>query len=262
MPPESRSARAAFDAVPDVYERIRPRYPAAMFEDLFDLLPGHPHLLEVGPGTGQATRDLLALGAKVHAIEIGPAMAAKLRAVLPNRDLEVTVGDFEAVPAARSRYDCVFSATAYHWISATGQLNRPAELLKPAGLTAVVDAIQVESEVDAGFFAAAQPIYRRYGQGHVGPPAPRRDVVEPPIRAALDADDRFARVTLRCYDWDQSYTAAQYRDLMMSYSPTLVMEPRARQGLLDDMEAFITERFGGRVVRPLVVTLTTATLLG
>jgi hypothetical protein len=47
---------------------------------------------------------------------------------------------------------------------------------------------------------------------------------------------------------------------MLSYSPTLLMEPRARQDLLDDMEAFIKERFADRVVRPLVVALTTATL--
>ena len=47
---------------------------------------------------------------------------------------------------------------------------------------------------------------------------------------------------------------------MVSYSPTLLMEPRARQGLLDDMEAFVKEHFADRVVRPLVAALTTATL--
>jgi 16S rRNA A1518/A1519 N6-dimethyltransferase RsmA/KsgA/DIM1 with predicted DNA glycosylase/AP lyase activity len=74
-----------------------------MFEDLFALLPAHPHVIEVGPGTGQATRDLLAYGATVHAIEIGPAMAGKLREVLPNSSLTVTVGDFEHVPIGPRR---------------------------------------------------------------------------------------------------------------------------------------------------------------
>jgi len=40
-----------------------------------------------------------------------------------------------------------------------------------------------------------------------------------------------------------------------------VYEPQSRQGLLDDMEAFIKERSADRVVRPLVVALTTATLI-
>src|SRR5262245_12284431 len=109
-------ARETFDAVPDVYERVRPRYPAAMFADLFALLPPSPQVLEVGPGTGKATRDLIAHGATVDAIEIGPAMAVKLREVVPSRNLTVTVGNFEDVPRGHHDYDCVFSATAYHWI--------------------------------------------------------------------------------------------------------------------------------------------------
>jgi SAM-dependent MidA family methyltransferase len=35
----------------------------------FDRLPARPCIVEVGPGTGQATRDLLRRGAVVHAIE-------------------------------------------------------------------------------------------------------------------------------------------------------------------------------------------------
>jgi hypothetical protein len=129
-------------------------------------------------------------------------------------------------------------------------------LLEPDGLLAVVDLVQVDSSNDRGFFAAAQPIYTRHGQGHAGPPAPLRDAVESPIHHALEEDRRFTAVQVFRYDWDQTYTAAQYRDLMLSYSPTLLMEPRARQGLLDDMEAFVEQRFAGRVVRPAVVTLT------
>ena len=36
------------------------------------------------------------------------------------------------------------------------------------------------------------------------------------------------------------------------------MEPGPRQGLLDDIERFIEQRFDGHVTRPHVVTLTTA----
>jgi len=65
----------SFDPAAEIYDEIRPSYPAAVFDYLFDLLPPRPNILEVGPGTGQATRDLLRRGAVVHAIEIGPAMA-------------------------------------------------------------------------------------------------------------------------------------------------------------------------------------------
>ena len=45
---------------------------------------------------------------------------------------------------------------------------------------------------------------------------------------------------------------------MLSYSGTQAMEHELRQGLLDDMEAFVRQRFSDQVTRPLVVTLTTA----
>jgi hypothetical protein len=76
----------------------------------------------------------------------------------------------------------------------------------------------------------------------------------------LDADPRFSDTQVFQYDWDQSYTASTYRLLMESYSVTQMMPPDARTALLDDMETFVRDRFNDEVVRPLVATLTVATL--
>ena len=258
----SKDPRLSFNAVVDLYDEIRPSYPAAMFDALFALLPRRPRIVEVGPGTGQATKDLLARGAVVHAIEIGHAMAAKLRSNLQSDRLQVSVGDFERVDIAVDGADAVFSATAYHWITPRAQLDRPATILRPGGVTAIVELVQVSSPDDRGFFEASQSIYARYGQGHPGPPAPAREDVDPAIREPLTSDPRFGDVAVRRYDWDQTYTAAGYRKLMLSYSGTQMMDECDRVGLLDDIESFIDARFDGQVTRPLVVALTTATLLG
>jgi hypothetical protein len=48
--------RSTFDQVAELYDRARPRYPAALFDDLAELAgigPGSK-VLEIGPGTGQA----------------------------------------------------------------------------------------------------------------------------------------------------------------------------------------------------------------
>jgi SAM-dependent methyltransferase len=252
--------RLSFNEAPDIYDKVRPSYPAELFDALFQMLPSQPEIVEVGPGTGQATKDLLARGGSVLAIEIGPATAAKLRSNLPSDRLRVAVGDFEVMEIAAGEADAVFSATAYHWISPRAQTDRPAAILRSEGLVAIVDLIQVDSPEDAGFFAAAQPIYERHGQGHSGPPAPNREAVDPKIRAALDEDHRFDCVDVRQYDWNQTYSASDYRNLMLSYSGTQMMEESDRVGLLDDMESFIRNDFGDVVTRPLVVTLTTASL--
>ncbi len=249
--------RLSFNEVAEIYDEIRPSYPAAMYDSLFDMLPPAPSILEVGPGTGQATKDLIAGGATVHAVEIGPATAAKLQSNLSSDQLTVTVADFEHATFTPASFDAVFSATAYHWISPPAQVDRPAEILKPGGLIGVVDLIQVTSS-DTDFFDAAQPIYDKYGQTHQGPPPPTRNRAEPAIRTLFESDDRFVDVAVRRWDWDQVYSAASYRKLMLSYSGTQMMPTEDRIGLLDEIETFINQRFDGQITRPLVATLTTA----
>ena len=176
-------------------------------------------------------------------------MAATLRRELPHADLTITVGDFEHVPSTvDGTYDALFSATAYHWIDPAAQVARPAELLVPGGLLAIVDLIQVDDDdVDRGFFDAVQPIYERYGEGRGGAlPPPRRHEVDPPIRAQLDHDERLPAPTVRTYDWDLTYRATKYRELLTSYSGTQTMEPAAGTPFLDDMERFVVERFRRR----------------
>ena len=69
----------AFNDVPHIYTRVRPEYPPTFYDTLFEMLPdrGAPvRAVEVGAGTGQATGPLLARGAHVTAVEIGPIIAA------------------------------------------------------------------------------------------------------------------------------------------------------------------------------------------
>jgi hypothetical protein len=80
------------------------------------------------------------------------------------------------------------------------------------------------------------------------------------MHRVLRGDSRFSNVELRTYDWDQTYSAAAYRQLMLSFSQTQMMTPPARQGLLDDMENFVRQQYDDQVTRPIVITLTTARL--
>ena len=46
------------------------------------------------------------------------------------------------------------------------------------------------------------------------------------MRSALQHDGRFSTPEVCCYDWDQTYSAAEYRQLMLSYSGTQTINPR------------------------------------
>lgn len=47
----SEDRRLSFNEVPDIYDEIRPSYPADLFDVVFESLPSEPTILEVGPGT-------------------------------------------------------------------------------------------------------------------------------------------------------------------------------------------------------------------
>lgn len=251
--------RRTFDGAASIYHDARPQYPEPLFDRLSELLPSEPAVLEIGPGTGQATEPLLARGATVRAIELGPHLAAtlstRLARFVDSGWLTVDVGDFEQLPVDVASMDAVVCATAYHWISPGEQLARPARWLRPPGRLAIIDTIQVTSDVDGGYYAAVQPIYERYGQAkHDEVRLP--DDVRPPMHVRMQEHAQCVDVTLNRYRWDQRYTADEYRQLLHTFSGPLSMPEDRRQAMIDELVEVIEAR-GGSVTRPLVITLAT-----
>ena len=72
--------RRVFDTVPEQFDRFRPRYSPELFADFIETagIGSGVTVLELGPGTGQATDPVLETGCDYHAIELGEHLAAKM----------------------------------------------------------------------------------------------------------------------------------------------------------------------------------------
>lgn len=260
MTETSRMGGSLFDWDPENYDRARPSYPDALFDDLWAYLDeetrAHPATIEVGPGTGQATRALLARGARVTAVELGPRLAVFLaRKFLVQPELTVVNAAFEDVPLSEGAWNLVFSATAYHWVASETRTARPYALLKAGGVLAVVDTIQVRGAADRGYFERSQPLYARYWPDQpTFHPTPQPDV-EPPILEEMRASGLFEDVRRWRYRWDQRYDVDAYISLVRSYSNTYELAPDLRESFLADLRAFVKAEEGAYVLRPLVITL-------
>jgi len=133
------SSRAlSFGARAEAYERFRPGYPV----ELFDAVAAYagrpvPTALEIGAGTGKATRLFARKGVAVTASEPDGAMLAQLRAHVP-ADVRTVHAAFEELdPGERvERYGLVYAAAALHWTSPRGRWPRVAALLEPGGVFA------------------------------------------------------------------------------------------------------------------------------
>ena len=73
--------RKVFDKIPDQFDKFRPRYSAELFADLISYAGIGPDVpvLEIGPGTGQATDPILDTGCDYHAIELGEHLYEKMK---------------------------------------------------------------------------------------------------------------------------------------------------------------------------------------
>src|SRR5690242_7314541 len=130
--PESYGA--VFDTMADEYERHRPTYP----DELIDLagraggLAAGDRVLEIGCGTGQLTRSLVARDLRVTAVEPGQNLIALARHVGPG--VEFVNRRFEDAELPAERFAAVFSAAAFHWLDPDVSWRKVARSLVPGGV--------------------------------------------------------------------------------------------------------------------------------
>jgi SAM-dependent methyltransferase len=251
--------RQTFDAVAERYDAARPGYPAATVDDLVELAGAGPggRVLEIGCGTGQLTVPMVERGLAVTAVELGPELAAVAQRKLGDR-AEVVVGAFEEVPLEPGAFDLVVAATAFHWIDPAVRLPRAAQLLRPGGALAVIDTVHVLGGT-LPFWVAVQDCYERWDPENTPPGLRQSRAADVPTEhPELDSSDLFEPPVLHRYEWDARYTAAQYQELLLTYSNHLAMPDADRDGLLGCVRSLIDDRFGGSVVKRYLTELRVA----
>jgi SAM-dependent methyltransferase len=231
MTQDRERLRSTFDQVADLYDRARPGYPAALFDDLAELAGIGPgaRVLEIGPGTGQATIPLAERGCQVVAVELGAGLAAVARRNLARfPEVDVVTAAFEDWPLPAEPFDLVLAATAFHWVDPAVRVDKAADALRPGGALATVATHHVAGG-DEAFFAAAQACYERWDPDT--PPGgaalePAADI--PSSSDELDRSRRFGPARFRRHEWEQSYTTTGYVDVLLTYSGHRAFDPRAR----------------------------------
>ena len=192
---EARSYGRAFDQVAEEYDRHRPAYPDALIDQACaaaGIGPGAA-VLEIGCGTGQLTRSLLARGLRVTAVEPGAQLIARARDRLSGLgDVRFVSARLEEAPPARERYSAVFSASAIHWIDPDVSWRVAADALVDGASIALISYFGLEDPRSADDqralrgamttiapeFAADWPVYRDLAGILAGVTARRDNVSE------------------------------------------------------------------------------------
>ena len=157
--------RRIFDTIPEQFDQFRPKYSGELFEYLisFAQLGPEKKVLEIGPGTGQATDPVLKTGCDYHAIELGEHLCAKMREKYdqyPN--FHIVNDDFITYDFGQQRFDLVYSAATIQWIPEETAFSKTYELLKPGGTLAMMLTKADYRKPDEELYQKIQKVYDRY----------------------------------------------------------------------------------------------------
>jgi SAM-dependent methyltransferase len=281
--PDARRYGTVFDEVADEYDRTRPMYPDALVDracEVAGLGYGDP-VLEIGCGTGQLTRSLVARGLRVMAVEPGGNLIRLAGQNLAGTgsgtgsgsgSVELVNARFEDAALPCGYFRAVFSASALHWVDPAVGWRKIAGALAPGGTLALLSYFGVDeprSRDDqvamlaaiakvAPEIAAGWPVYRDIDGTLAGVERRRGNVSE--VWAWLGS-----------YDMAQDDAARLFGDVQVALVPKLVeqtaselnatfrtmsyyarLSPSQREALAQECEAIYARL--GRPVRASVVT--------
>lgn len=247
--------RRLFGGDPGGYDRARPEYPARVYEILTTrcgLRPGTA-TLEIGPGSGLATRRLLALGADpLVAVEPDERLAAYLSEQLQadGHTIDLRVGAFEEADLDASSFDLVVSATAFHWLDQPVALAKVGRILKPGGWLVnwwnqFGDSFGVDlfHEATKHFMA---PLGKPVANAEGALPFP----LDAEARLAdLRAAGVFDEIGHEILSWPNRSTASQVQALYSTFPNISGLPEPKRSEILDALGAVVEHDFGGLVER-------------
>ena len=236
-----------FGEVADVYDRVRPGYPAEIASSILAYHGAEPaQVVEIGAGTGKGTEVLLRLGAPMTCVEPDPRMAAVLTAKFPQ--LEVHVGAFERWTPPPGGVPVIGCALAWHWLDPLTRNHRAHAALAPGGTLAVFG--HTYGYADPAHADAIGAALRS-----VDPSVTER--AETWARDDIAGSGLFADVTTEVLRRQAELAKQQYLELLQTFGPYRTKPPELRARGLAAVGS-VLDAIGGTVVLDLRTTLVLA----
>jgi trans-aconitate methyltransferase len=227
-----------FERMAAAYAGARPPYPRGLYDLLEDqqvIGPGK-RVLEIGAGSGLATRELVRSGSDVVAIEPGPQLARLLEDDVP--EASVRCARLEDVELTDSSFDSVVAATSMHWVDLSVALPKLHAALRPGGWLAVWRH-RFGDNVDTEFRRRVEQVVAERVRQNVG----ERRADDRPTMDELTAGAWFEAVRTEHWRWSIDLSTNRVRRLFRTFSDWSESEVEAVANAADDLGGVVTEHY-------------------
>lgn len=157
--------RKTFDRIPEQFDKWRPRYCDELFADVIEYakLGSDKTVLEIGPGTGQATEPFLKIGCNYLAIELGEHLAEFTKNKFSSySNFHIVNDDFETHDFGIQKFDLVYSAATIQWIPEKIGFPKVYDLLKSGGILAMFMTRSDEKSANEELYSQIQEVYQKH----------------------------------------------------------------------------------------------------
>ena len=231
------------------YDRYRPTYPDAVIDALLGPRPEGLDILDVGCGTGIASRQIAQRGARVLGVELDPRMAEIAR----GHGIDVEIGAFESWDAAGRTFDRVTSAQAWHWLDLPVASAKAASVLRSGGRLCLIwnAGCQPDDLADALEDVYARTVPHGSHRLFRGYAADRSSDLKTGLSSEIDAVSAVPDLgapTENWFPWTRAYTRDEWLDQLVSRSDHAALEPTVRARLFEAIGAAIDDHGGSFVM--------------
>lgn len=227
----------SFDENAEQYDRFRPCYCKELFDDIIQYsdVSKDSNALEIGIGTGQATKPFLELGCNVEGIELGSKLAeVVVKKYKGYKNFSVQNCSFENYNGKSNGFDIIYSATAFHWIPENIGYPKAYDLLKKNGTLALFWNRPFVSRENDPLHCEIQKIYSYYRpSGHKQIENDNERYSE--IKECIIGYG-FRDVQVKLYHKARIFNADNYISLLNTYSDHMALDMNTKQNLEDEIK--------------------------
>ncbi len=245
--------RTIFDTIPEQFDRWRPRYCDELFSDLIQYakLNSSKAVLEVGPGTGQATEPVLKTNCSYTAIELSDVFTAFMNDKFGvYQNFQVVNADFETYDFQHNHFDLVFSAAAFQWIPEKIGYQKAYDILKSGGAFAM---FMMRPDIQPGGGYTEESLYTKIQEVYA-------EFFHPETKYTCvlnyDARDQYGFVDLerREYRKTREYNADDYVSLIGTHSDHIALKEPYKSKFYDGIRKVILD-FGNKITLYDMITM-------